>query len=126
LTQRSRSEPSFATENGQRQKLKEVVRTPAVLKSAVVMSKPVAAKPAVAVELTASQQQLEAQMREWRKKEAAASGLPSFFVLSDTVLRSIALAQPASIEELRAVRSLGAEKVERFGAAILGLCQAAG
>jgi len=95
-------------------------------KSAVVTTKPVAPKTAVAVELNAEQQALEAQMRAWRQKEAAASGLPSFFVLSDTVLRSIALARPASLDDLRAVRSLGAEKVERFGAAILGLCQAGG
>jgi ATP-dependent DNA helicase RecQ len=76
--------------------------------------------------LTAEQQELESQMRAWRQKEATASGLPSFFVLSDTVLRSIALARPVSLDDLRAVRSLGAEKVERFGAAILDLCQAAG
>jgi ATP-dependent DNA helicase RecQ len=101
-----------------------VAARPTTQKSAVAMSRPAAPKPAATVELTSAQQQLEEHIREWRKKEAAASGLPSFFVLSDTVLRSIALAQPGSIEELRAVRSLGAEKVERFGSAILDLCHA--
>jgi ATP-dependent DNA helicase RecQ len=98
--------------------------TPTIAKSAVVTAKPVATKTQTTVELTEQQLQLESQIREWRKQEAAASGLPSFFVLSDTVLRSIALAQPGSLDELRAVRSLGAEKVERFGTAILSLCQA--
>ena len=78
----------------------------------------------VVVALNPQQEQLEAQMREWRRKEAVASGMPSFFVLSDTLMRSIAVACPASMDDLRAVRSMAAEKVERFGAAILGLCQA--
>jgi ATP-dependent DNA helicase RecQ len=97
----------------------------ATTQSAVVTARSVVAKAVVAAELTAEQQELETQMRAWRQKEATASGLPSFFVLSDTVLRSIALARPVSLDDLRAVRSLGAEKVERFGAAILDLCQAA-
>jgi ATP-dependent DNA helicase RecQ len=99
---------------------------PTTTQSAVVTAKSIVAKAVVAAELTAEQQELESQMRAWRQKEATASGLPSFFVLSDTVLRSIALARPVSLDDLRAVRSLGAEKVERFGAAILDLCQAAG
>ncbi len=65
---------------------------------------------------------LESKLKEWRKAEASKSGLPSFFVLSDTSLRSIAAARPASVAELRALQGVGAEKADKFGPAILGLC----
>ncbi len=84
---------------------------------------PVVVRPMAAEELTAEQLRLEAEIREWRRGEAAAAGLPSFFVLSDTVVRSLAVARPGSLPELRAVPSLAAEKVDRFGAALLGLCR---
>jgi ATP-dependent DNA helicase RecQ len=75
-----------------------------------------------AVELTAAQMQLDAKLREWRKEQARVAGLPSFFIFSDTVLRGIVVAGPTSMAELRAVRGIDAEKVERFGAAVVGIC----
>jgi superfamily II DNA helicase RecQ len=47
---------------------------------------------------------------------------PSFFIFSDTVLRSVVLAAPASVEALGVVRGMEAQKVERFGGAVVALC----
>jgi ATP-dependent DNA helicase RecQ len=80
--------------------------------------------PARAVELSASQAQLEERLRAWRKQQAHAAGLPSFFIFSDTVLREIAAAVPGSLAELRGVRGVGPEKLERFGAAVVEMCRA--
>jgi ATP-dependent DNA helicase RecQ len=104
-----------------------MVREPSVRASGPVVSavktgmRPVVVAPA-AVELTAAQMQLDAKLREWRKEQARVAGLPSFFIFSDTVLRGIVVAGPTSMAELRAVRGIDAEKVERFGAAVVGIC----
>ena len=81
-------------------------------------------QPVVAVELNDVQSQLEARLKEWRKEQARAAGLPSFFIFSDTVLRSIVLSRPKTVGELRDVRGVGPEKLDRFGAAVVELCQA--
>jgi ATP-dependent DNA helicase RecQ len=83
---------------------------------------PKAAAPVV-VELNAAQAELEARLKQWRREEAAKAGLPSFFVLSDTVLRSVALTGPKTLSELAAVKGMTTEKVDKFGAAVVGLCR---
>ena len=75
------------------------------------------------VELNAAQQELQARLQNWRLETAREAGLPSFFVLSDTVLREIVVAAPKSLVELSAVRGLGSEKIDRFGAAVVELCR---
>ncbi|QMV17490.1 RecQ family ATP-dependent DNA helicase [Granulicella sp. 5B5] len=77
----------------------------------------------IAVELNDAQLALEEKLKAWRKEEAAKTGLPSFFVLSDTVLRAIAAAAPETIEGLKSVRGVGPEKVDKFGAAVVGICR---
>jgi len=76
------------------------------------------------VELNDVQSQLEAKLKDWRKEQARAAGLPSFFIFSDTVLRNIVLTQPKTVSELRDVRGVGPEKLDRFGAAVVELCRA--
>ncbi len=88
--------------------------------------KAVAAKPMAAqapAELSAAQKELQARLQSWRLETAREAGLPSFFVLSDTVLREIVVAAPKSLVELSAVRGLGSEKIERFGAVVVELCR---
>ncbi len=75
--------------------------------------------------LTETEQQLETNLRHWRSEQAAAAGLPSFFVLSDTVLRQLALTQPRSLPELQNIPGFGPDKLDRYGAALLNLCQTA-
>ncbi len=88
--------------------------------SAVRQNKP-AQPTAPAADLTPAQLALEARLKDWRRDEARTAGLPSFFILSDTLLRAIAQTTPQSLAELAAVRGLAADKLDRFGAAILSI-----
>ena len=56
--------------------------------------------PDVPTSLTPTQQQLDDALRAWRKSEAAKTGKPAFIVLSDAVIRNIAISNPQSIPEL--------------------------
>ncbi|HTV07966.1 MAG TPA: ATP-dependent DNA helicase RecQ [Candidatus Aquilonibacter sp.] len=82
-------------------------------------------KPPIAAtqEFNGAQTALDARLRAWRKEQAHAAGLPSFFIFSDTVLRDIVLTAPSSLSELRSIRGLGPDKLERFGPAVLALCR---
>ncbi|HEV2576800.1 MAG TPA: RecQ family ATP-dependent DNA helicase [Acidobacteriaceae bacterium] len=82
-------------------------------------------KAPAAVEFNATQSALDARIRDWRKEQAHSIGLPSFFIFSDTVLRDIVLASPTSLNELRGIRGLGPDKLDRFGPAVLELCRTA-
>ena len=42
-------------------------------------------------------------------------------IFHDTVLRDIAAVRPASIEELGQIKGVGASKLQRYGAAVLGI-----
>jgi len=72
--------------------------------------------------LTPTQQLLDQRLRDWRTAEAERLGLPQFFVLGTSTLRSIVLAKPQSLAELRSIDGINVEKAERFGASILELC----
>jgi ATP-dependent DNA helicase RecQ len=74
--------------------------------------------------LTDLQQSLEDRLKQWRRDEAKTAGLPSFFILSDTVLRNIVLSAPHSPETLSTIQGLTSEKLDRFGPAVLTLCTA--
>jgi ATP-dependent DNA helicase RecQ len=98
------------------------VRRPETHSSAVHQNKRPSAPPAPAP-LTASQLALEDRLKTWRRDEAKAAGLPTFFILSDTVLHGIAAASPQTLPALSQVRGLPTDKLDRFGAAILKLCR---
>jgi ATP-dependent DNA helicase RecQ len=82
--------------------------------------RPAAPDPANA--LNPGQQALELRLREWRKTESEKMGLPQFFVLGSTALRSIVLDPPRNLAQLKTVAGIDAEKLERFGPSILQLC----
>jgi ATP-dependent DNA helicase RecQ len=75
------------------------------------------------VALTPAQQQLDAALREWRKAEAAKTGKPAFIVLSDAVIRNLAIASPRTTAELLTVAGIGPNKADTHGAAILTICR---
>jgi ATP-dependent DNA helicase RecQ len=75
-------------------------------------------------ELTPTQLALETRLKDWRREAAKAAGLPTFFIFSDTVLRSITLATPINIETLRNIRGVAPEKLDSFGDIIINLCSA--
>ena len=84
------------------------------------------AQPPRPTELNPIQSALDERLRDWRKQQAHAIGLPSFFIFSDSVLSEIVLNPPASLSDLRSIRGLSSEKIEQFGPAVLELCSAMG
>ncbi len=77
-----------------------------------------------AQELTTEQQAIEARLRKWRREESERIGMPQFFVLGSATLRDLAMAQPRSLPDLSGVSGLTQEKIDRFGAQILDICNA--
>ncbi|HXE08458.1 MAG TPA: helicase-related protein, partial [Acidobacteriaceae bacterium] len=73
---------------------------------------------------SAAQQQVDDALRAWRKTEAGKTGKPAFIVLSDAVIRNLAIASPRSIPELLNVAGIGPDKADRFGTSILAICSA--
>ncbi len=76
--------------------------------------------------LDPEQQELEQRLRAWRKSESEKMGLPQFFVLGTTALRSIVLERPTTLAQLKSVASLDPEKLDRFGPSILEVCSLTG
>jgi ATP-dependent DNA helicase RecQ len=74
--------------------------------------------------LTPIQESLNTRLHDWRKNEAEKLGLPQFFVLSSSTLRSIVVERPRTLTQLQKISGIGVEKVDRFGPAILTLCNA--
>lgn len=81
-----------------------------------------AATPNPAESLTPDQQALDQRLRDWRKAESEKLGLPLFFVLSSSALRSIVLLRPKTIAQLKSIAGLGQEKIEKFGSSIVQAC----
>jgi len=75
-------------------------------------------------DLTPAQQSLDRQLRAWRKAESEKIGLPQFFVLGSSTLRSIVLARPRDLSQLQSIAGIGPDKAEMFGEVILELCNA--
>jgi ATP-dependent DNA helicase RecQ len=73
----------------------------------------------VAAELNDAQKALEERLRAWRKAESEKMGLPQFFVLGTTALRSLVMERPKTLKELMGIQGIGQEKVDRYGAGIL-------
>ena len=82
-----------------------------------------ASSPDLGLPLTPAQQQLDNTLRAWRKSEAAKTGKPAFIVLSDAVIRNLAIAQPQSIPELLTVSGIGPNKADQFGTEIISICR---
>jgi ATP-dependent DNA helicase RecQ len=80
------------------------------------------ATPEPADTLTPDQQALDQRLREWRKAESEKLNLPLFFVLASTTLRSIVLARPQNLSQLKTIHGLNHEKIEKFGPGILEIC----
>jgi len=72
--------------------------------------------------LTPEQQDLDHRLREWRRSEAERLGLPQFFVLGSSTLRSIVLERPGTLAALQKINGIGLEKVEKYGPGILAVC----
>jgi ATP-dependent DNA helicase RecQ len=117
-------------EASSRPKRSEVERPPHFAEAAPISSpaetfaRPSHTTPNPADSLTPDQQSLDQRLRDWRKSESEKLGLPLFFVLASTTLRSIVLARPQTLSQLKAIHGLGLEKAETFGPGILEVCTA--
>ena len=61
---------------------------------------------------------IEKALRAWRLEEARRRGIPAFRILTDNVLRDIAITQPATSNELLAISGIGMSTVEKYGPSI--------
>jgi ATP-dependent DNA helicase RecQ len=64
-------------------------------------------------------------LRSWRAGEAKAQSVPPYVIFHDATLREIAAARPGSLDDLGAVKGVGASKLQRYGDAVLRLLRAA-
>ncbi len=74
-----------------------------------------------AVALGSADEALFERLRAWRAGVAKEHGVPPYVVFHDATLRTIATAQPGSLEALRGISGVGERKLENYGAAILRL-----
>ena len=79
----------------------------------------------IAVAVAADDRLLEA-LRKWRRERAMEDAVPAYVVAHDTMLTAIADERPRSIPALRRIRGMGPAKLERYGAQILAVVEAAG
>ncbi len=63
-------------------------------------------------------------LRTWRATQAKAQAVPPYVIFHDIVLREIAAVRPTSLEELGQIKGVGASKLHRYGADVLGLLAA--
>jgi ATP-dependent DNA helicase RecQ len=64
-------------------------------------------------------------LRAWRSTQAKAQSVPPYVIFHDTVLREIAAVRPGSLDELGQIKGVGASKLQRYGAGVLGIVEAA-
>ena len=65
--------------------------------------------------------QLIGQLKRWRRRVSAASGLPAFRILTNATLERIAEARPTTIGELEAIAGVGPATIEEYGFDLLEL-----
>jgi len=73
--------------------------------------------------LSAEGEALATKLRAWRSAEAKRLGVPAYLVLNDRTLTALAHNKPANPNQLLAINGMGPAKVERFGEALLKLCE---
>ncbi|MBD5802937.1 ATP-dependent DNA helicase RecQ [Azoarcus sp. Aa7] len=59
------------------------------------------------------------RLRAWRAATARERNVPAYVIFHDATLREIALARPASVEELARISGIGDRKLEAYGTAII-------
>ncbi len=64
---------------------------------------------------------VEEALKSWRRGRARADGVAAFIVASNAVLRAVAEARPASLDELAQVPGIGPTKLELYGEELLAV-----
>jgi ATP-dependent DNA helicase RecQ len=68
---------------------------------------------------------LSVALRQWRFERARTDGMPAYVIAHDTTLAAIAEARPRSLAALRRVKGMGPQKLEKYGAELLAVIEAA-
>ncbi len=76
---------------------------------------------AAAADLTPEQDAVFERLRAWRAEEAKRQGVPGYVVFGDATLAALAVHNPSDDDALLAISGIGAVKLERYGAAVLGV-----
>ena len=74
-----------------------------------------------AFEVPAADRALFEALRAWRKTQAALQGVPPYVIMHDRTLLEIAARRPKTEGDLAACNGVGQGKLERYGAAVLGV-----
>ncbi|WP_027461447.1 HRDC domain-containing protein [Deinococcus murrayi] len=77
------------------------------------------AAPDPAADLTEEQAAIYARLREWRNAEARRQEVSRFIIASNATLAEIARRVPYTLEDLRAVRGMGPERLRKYGEKML-------
>jgi ATP-dependent DNA helicase RecQ len=59
------------------------------------------------------------KLREWRRTQAQADGVPPYVVFHDSHLRAIATCRPTSLEALSELRGIGPAKLAKYGTHVI-------
>lgn len=60
-------------------------------------------------------------LRQWRSNTARDKQVPPYVIATDAMLRAVAVAAPETLDDLAAIRGMGAAKVAAYGDAILAV-----
>jgi ATP-dependent DNA helicase RecQ len=74
-----------------------------------------------AFEVPAADRALFEALRAWRKGQAALQGVPPYVIMHDRTLLEIAARRPRTQGDLAACSGVGQGKLDRYGAAVLGV-----
>jgi DNA helicase-2/ATP-dependent DNA helicase PcrA len=61
------------------------------------------------------------RLKDWRRSTAKEQQVPAYVVFTDATLTAIAEQRPADPSALVAIPGIGANKLDRYGAAVLAL-----
>ncbi len=78
----------------------------------------------VSLDLPEGREELLEALRTLRRKLAAEQGVPSFVIFHDSTLMQLVMRCPQSRAQLAEISGIGAQKLERYGAALLDVLRA--
>ena len=78
----------------------------------------------VSLDLPEGREELLEALRTLRRKLAAEQGVPSFVIFHDSTLMQLVMQCPQSRSQLAEISGIGAQKLERYGAALLDVLRA--
>ena len=61
------------------------------------------------------------ELRRWRRELAQAREMPAYIILTDASLRELAAVRPSTLDKMRTVVGIGKQKLDDFGADLLGV-----